>query len=274
MAELRDTYNLAYDIHFLLGIAILLPWNTFITAVDYISFLYRKEHVDKAFAVAYMGSSLVVLLVLTGTSNWSRRPSVRSRINAGLFLFICSLMVAPLLDLVADTSAKYHADIMLWYRPLCSLATMAWWREAWCARVHFKDNNKSLTTPESTRTWNKHPCVFQSTYNVADLVGKSLTAAYVPKSTKGATWGCVVRLIFYPLFFACLHGPKFFRTEVPVIFLTSALGLTNGYLTSALMILVPKSVPFVESETAGTVMITFLAIGLLTGSLVGWLWVI
>ncbi|KAJ0987886.1 hypothetical protein J5N97_006242 [Dioscorea zingiberensis] len=124
MAELRDTYNLAYGIHFLLGIAILLPWNTFITAVDYISFLYPKEHVDKAFAVAYMGSSLVVLLVLTGTSNWSRRPSVRSRITAGLFLFICSLMVAPLLDLTDRYLRRSHARyyVMVSALVLCGFA--------------------------------------------------------------------------------------------------------------------------------------------------------
>ena len=69
-------------------------------------------------------------------------------------------------------------------------------------------------------------------YNVADFTGKSLTAIYVLKSIKKATWGCILRLVFYPLFAACLNGPKWLKTEVPVAILTFMLGVTNGYLTS------------------------------------------
>uniref|UniRef100_A0A2P2PPQ8 Uncharacterized protein MANES_12G029700 n=1 Tax=Rhizophora mucronata TaxID=61149 RepID=A0A2P2PPQ8_RHIMU len=111
-------------------------------------------------------------------------------------------------------------------------------------------------------------------YNVFDLVGKSLTAAYLLENANISIGGCFARLLFFPLFFGCLHGPKFFRTEIPVTILTCLLGLTNGYLTSVLMILAPKSVQLQHSETAGIVMVLFLVVGLATGSVVGWFWVI
>ncbi|GAB2220499.1 hypothetical protein Drorol1_Dr00008155 [Drosera rotundifolia] len=79
-------------------------------------------------------------------------------------------------------------------------------------------------------------------YNVFDLVGKFLTAVYLLENEKVAIGASVARLLFYPLFLGCLHGPKFFRTEIPVTILTCLLGLTNGYFTSVLMILAPKTV--------------------------------
>ncbi|PKI53960.1 hypothetical protein CRG98_025662 [Punica granatum] len=111
-------------------------------------------------------------------------------------------------------------------------------------------------------------------YNVFDLVGKSLTAFYLLENAKIAIWGCVARLLFFPLFYGCLHGPTFFRTEIPVMILTCLLGLTNGYLTSVLMIMAPKVVPLQHAETAGIVIVLFLIIGLAAGSVVAWFWVI
>ncbi|AEE27452.1 MFS transporter superfamily [Arabidopsis thaliana x Arabidopsis arenosa] len=104
--------------------------------------------------------------------------------------------------------------------------------------------------------------------------GKSLTALYLWQSIKSATWACIVRLLFYPLFSACLRGPKWLRTEVPVVVLTFMLGLTNGYLTSVLMIMAPKTVHASEAELAAIFMVVFLGLGLVCGSVIGWLWLI
>lgn len=122
------------------------------------------------------------------------------------------------------------------------------------------------------RDW--YPVLLITVYNVSDFVGKSLTAVYVPKSIKKAAWACTGRLVFYPLFAACLHGPKRLKTEVPVLVLTSMLGFTNGYLTSVIMILAPKTVPVTEGEIAAIVMILSLGIGLVGGSVLGWVWMI
>ena len=63
-------------------------------------------------------------------------------------------------------------------------------------------------------------------------------------------------------------------TGFPVTVLTCLLGLTNGYLTSVLMIMAPKAVPLQHSETAGIVIVLFLVVGLAVGSVVSWFWVI
>uniref|UniRef100_A0A6N2N0G6 Uncharacterized protein n=1 Tax=Salix viminalis TaxID=40686 RepID=A0A6N2N0G6_SALVM len=49
------------------------------------------------------------------------------------------------------------------------------------------------------------------------------------------------------------------------------LGVTNGYLTSVLMILTPKSVSVSEAEFSAIAMVVFLGIGLVGGSVIGWL---
>lgn len=119
-----------------------------------------------------------------------------------------------------------------------------------------------------------YPILLITGYNVFDLVGKSLTAFYLLENAKAAIVASFGRLLFLPLFYGCLHGPKFFQTEIPVTVLTCLLGLTNGYLTSVLMILGPKTVQLQHAETAGIVLVLFLVLGLAIGSVVSWFWVI
>ncbi|KAK8313366.1 hypothetical protein V6Z12_D01G104900 [Gossypium hirsutum] len=119
-----------------------------------------------------------------------------------------------------------------------------------------------------------YPVLLITGYNVFDLVGKSLTAVYLLENAKVAISACVVRLLFFPLFIGCLHGPQLFRTEFLVSLLTCLLGLTNGYLTSVLMIMAPKSVQIQHAETSGIVMVLFLVVGLASGSVIAWFWVI
>lgn len=119
-----------------------------------------------------------------------------------------------------------------------------------------------------------YPILLITCFNVFDLVGKCLTAAYLLQNAKVAIGSCIARLLFFPLFLGCLHGPKFFRTEIPVTILTCLLGLTNGYLTSVLMILAPKTVKLQHAETAGIVSVLFLVFGLAVGSIIAWFWVI
>ncbi|MBR1940525.1 MAG: hypothetical protein IJ845_04230, partial [Bacteroidaceae bacterium] len=45
-------------------------------------------------------------------------------------------------------------------------------------------------------------------YNLFDLVGKSLTAVYLLENEKVAIGGCVVRLLFFPLFLGEGTRPK------------------------------------------------------------------
>lgn len=119
-----------------------------------------------------------------------------------------------------------------------------------------------------------YPIMLVALYNVGDLVGKWATAVHLVENHPVLIAGCVARLLFFPLFAVCLHGPAPLRTELPVAVLTVLLGMTNGYLTSALLIVAPKAVLIEETETTGMVMALFLVVGLAFGSIIGWVWII
>lgn len=96
--EPRDTYKIAYICHFLLGAGNLLPWNAFITAADYFGYLYPSKHIEKVFSVAYMSSSVLVLVIVMSWGGWSKKLSYRLRMNLGFSMFVVSLMVVLLID--------------------------------------------------------------------------------------------------------------------------------------------------------------------------------
>ncbi|PIA57001.1 hypothetical protein AQUCO_00600014v1 [Aquilegia coerulea] len=409
--EPRDTYNIAYIVHFLLGAGNLLPWNALITAVDYFGYLYPSKHIDKVFSVAYMTSSLPVLVLMLTLDRWCKIPSYRWRMNLGLVMFVLSLLTPPVLDwssrkhgpnirqdgayslivasvvvcgladgLIAgsligsagmlpkrymqaifagtassgvlvsilriltkaslpqtahglQTSAHLYflvSTLIMLGCIICSnivetLPVMQHYRGKVSVipkiHIHNVSNNQHISTSTlcnvhepivQTNIWDImkkirwsafgiviiyivtlsifpgyisenvnsnllrdwYPIILITIYNITDLVGKCFTSVYLLNSTGKVSWACIARVLFYPLFTACLHGPRWLKTEVPVVFLTSVLGLTNGYLTSTLMILAPKSVAASEAETAGILMVLFLGIGLVGGSVLGWLWII
>ncbi|CAI8611654.1 unnamed protein product [Vicia faba] len=390
----EDKWHLAYMIYFFLGFGYLLPWNAFITAVDYFSYLYPDASVDRIFAVVYM---VVGLFGLTLIILYRHKSHAYVRINMGLPLFVVSLLVVPLIDAfyvkgrvgfyggfyvavgavgvagVADalvqgsivgsagelperymqaviagtaasgvvvsflrifTKAAYTQDVsglqksanlyfgvsivimficMVLYSLVNKLPIMKYYDEIKIQAVAVEDD----TGPSTGSVWRStawetvgtikwygfgliliyvvtlaifpgyitedvhsellkdwYPILLITCFNVFDLVGKSFTAVYLLENAKIAIGCCVARLLFFPLFLGCLHGPKFFRTEIPVTILTCVLGLTNGYLTSVLMILAPKTVKLQHAETAGIVSALFLVVGLASGSIIAWFWVI
>lgn len=95
---IRDTCRLVYVIHFMLGAGNLLPWNALITAVDYFGQLYPARHVERVFSVAYMGSSLFVLVLMLSWGSCRGKQRFRIRMNVGFCMFVASVMVTPLLD--------------------------------------------------------------------------------------------------------------------------------------------------------------------------------
>nr|DAD34009.1 TPA_asm: hypothetical protein HUJ06_004649 [Nelumbo nucifera] len=93
----KDTFHLAYIIYFTLGTGFLLPWNAFITAVDYFTYLYPDVSVDRVFAVVYMLICLFCLLVITA---YAHKSDSFIRINIGLALFVVSLIIVPVMDVL------------------------------------------------------------------------------------------------------------------------------------------------------------------------------
>ncbi|XP_057493338.1 equilibrative nucleotide transporter 1-like [Actinidia eriantha] len=391
----KDSFHVAYAIYFILGAGYLLPWNAFITAVDYFSYLYPEASVDRVFAVVYMLVGLVGLLFIVA---YSHKSDSFIRINVGLGLFVVSLLVVPVMDVayikgrtgmydgfyvtvvavalsgVADalvqggiigaagelperymqavvagtaasgvlvsflrifTKAVYPQDAhglrqsanlyfivsiavmivcIVFYNVVHKLPVIKYYNDLKVQAVNEEKEEKGALTGALWRStlWDIicrvkwcgfgvliiyvvtlsifpgyitedvhsqvlkdwYPVLLITGYNVFDLVGKCLTAIYLVENSKVAIGASFARLLFFPLFLGCLYGPKFFRTEIPVTFLTCLLGLTNGYLTSVLMILAPKTVLLQHSETAGIVTVLFLVVGLAIGSIVSWIWVI
>lgn len=104
--EPRDTFKIAYLIHFLLGVGNLLPWNASITAIDYFGYLYPTKHVEKVFSVAYMTSSVLLLVLMIAWNGWSKKTSFRFRMNLGFSLFILSVLVCPIMDWVSNMTGS------------------------------------------------------------------------------------------------------------------------------------------------------------------------
>ncbi|KAG4179155.1 hypothetical protein ERO13_A10G088800v2 [Gossypium hirsutum] len=376
----EDKFNLGYIIYFTLGVGFLLPWNSFITAVDYFSYLYPEASVHRVFAVVYMVVGLACLLVIVF---YAHKSEAYMRINVGLGIFVVSLLVVPVMDAVyikgrvrlydgfyvtvgllalagigdalvqggligaagelperymqaivagsggsgvlvsmpriltkavfpqdADglrksaylyffTSIVFMVICIVLYNVAHKLPIMQYYEELKAEAVKEEKAKKvgtvkwygfgivliyvvTLSIFPGYITEDVHSLVLKdwylvlliTGYNVFDLVGKSLTAVYLLENAKVAISACVVRLLFFPLFIGCFHGPQLFRTEFPVSLLTCLLGLTNGYLTSVLMIMAPKSVQIQHAETSGIVMVLFLVVGLATGSVIAWFWVI
>jgi len=78
----------------------------------------------------------------------------------------------------------------------------------------------------------------------------------------------LLRLAFLPLFILCLKPRIFTHDAIPIV-LMAAMALSNGYLSSLLMMFGPTSVESHEMATAGTMMTFFLLLGITIGSNLG-----
>ncbi|GKB77262.1 equilibrative nucleotide transporter 8-like protein [Tanacetum coccineum] len=386
----KDPYNITYTIHFLLGAGYLVPWNSFITAVDYFQDIYPTKHVTKVFSVAYMLAATLVLFIMTHLSSKTKLPSFQKRMNFGYGLFVLALMVAPVTDWIghwdeakrgsnsafvvlvlmvvvtgfaegltggsligatgklpdrymqAVVAGNASAGVLVCILRIITKASLPHSRKGLRTSTHIyfftstfiellciictnllhklpnirhyttkpqldnqpKNESKPPKTMnvlkklrwlvmcmvliylvtlsifpgylsenvKSTLFGDWYPVFLLTAFNVGDFSGKCLTALYVVKRSRWVVWGCVARVMFYPLFMGCVFGPRWLRNEAVVSLLTLLLGVSNGYLTSVLMIMAPKFVQVEESNIAGIVMSLFLAIGLVIGSGLGWLW--
>ncbi|KAJ8429973.1 hypothetical protein Cgig2_029599 [Carnegiea gigantea] len=77
------------------GGGFLLPWNGFITTIDYFAYLNSDRSVDHVLAVVYMPIGLFSLLFSIFTA---RKSNAYVRINMGLGLLVVALLVMPIMD--------------------------------------------------------------------------------------------------------------------------------------------------------------------------------
>ncbi|GLJ31218.1 hypothetical protein SUGI_0625910 [Cryptomeria japonica] len=327
----KDSFNLAYLSYFTLGAGFLLPWNAYITAIDYFSYIYPGKQKSSARFRINLGLSLFLLCLLVVPVMDAAYIKGRRGLDVGYYITVTAVVGCGIADafvqgsligsagelpeefmqaVVAGTAASgvlvsalriltkgaLPQDVeglrisailyfivssvlmgvcLVCYNMANRLPVIRYYNDlkerAMESKFLLGDTivNNSADTEDMS-----FPVTSKNLFGAPKEGGKSLTAYFMLESATIAIGGSVARLLFYPLFYGCLHGPHFFRTEIPVVLLTCLLGLTNGYFTSVIMIVAPKTVPLQEAETAGIIIVLFLVIGLAIGSIVAWFWVI
>ncbi|XP_010533854.1 PREDICTED: equilibrative nucleotide transporter 3 [Tarenaya hassleriana] len=119
-------------------------------------------------------------------------------------------------------------------------------------------------------TW--YPLVLVAAYNCWDTVSR-----YIPmikclalESRKWLTVCVLARFALVPAFYFTAK----YADQGWMIFLTSFLGLTNGYLTVCILSAAPKGYNGPESNALGNLLVGFLLGGIFSGVCLDWLWLI
>ncbi|CAH1423512.1 unnamed protein product [Lactuca virosa] len=109
-------------------------------------------------------------------------------------------------------------------------------------------------------------------YNVWDLVGRYIPLIKCVKleSRKGLMIAVLARFLLIPAFYFTAK----YADQGWMIFLTSFLGLTNGYLTVCVLTSAPKGYKGPEQNALGNILVLFLMGGLFAGVTSDWLWLI
>mmetsp|Transcript_22543 Transcript_22543/g.62545 ORF Transcript_22543/g.62545 Transcript_22543/m.62545 type:complete len:442 (-) Transcript_22543:354-1679(-) len=92
-----DRFHVAYFCYFFMGLGLLMPWNSFITAIDYFSALYPDRRVDTMIAVAY---NIPNLMAMVSMLPFSKGTGSQLRILAGYWLFLIGTTAVPLVDVI------------------------------------------------------------------------------------------------------------------------------------------------------------------------------
>ena len=74
----------------IMGTGILLPWNTFISGADYFEELYPCSHIEFKFAIAYMASRLISMLLCVVLGHLF---SLGGRVVIGYVLLLLSMLL-------------------------------------------------------------------------------------------------------------------------------------------------------------------------------------
>lgn len=148
--------------------------------------------------------------------------------------------------------------------------------------VHVKASGSSSAL--WTRLFTPVACFF--VFNVGDLVGRLLAStswAAFPARRENLLVGLtMMRLMFLPLLFACNVEPRatpsmplpvLFNSDLAFVTLNALFAVSNGYLTSAAMVLGPKKLEYFLQEKAGVILVAMLATGMTLGSVVSLLFV-
>lgn len=120
------------------------------------------------------------------------------------------------------------------------------------------------------RSW--MPVLLMFAFNTSDVIGKLLAAVPYAWSRRQLILMSTLRAFLIPLLLLCVAPRKnpTIGGEVPAFLFTIALGLSNGLSGSLPMLLAPQKVSAPLRELSGNIMTISYMTGLLSGSLVGY----
>ncbi|KAL4585135.1 hypothetical protein LXL04_009750 [Taraxacum kok-saghyz] len=126
------------------------------------------------------------------------------------------------------------------------------------------------TGSHSLGSW--YVLVIIAMYNVWDLVGRYIPLIKCVKleSRKGLMIAVLARFLLIPAFYFTAN----YADQGWMIFLTSFLGISNGYLTVCVLTSAPKGYKGPEQNALGNILVLFLMGGLFAGVTSDWLWLI
>ncbi|XP_070380619.1 equilibrative nucleoside transporter 4 isoform X1 [Dermacentor albipictus] len=114
------------------------------------------------------------------------------------------------------------------------------------------------------------PVILMALFNAADFVGKVLASLRYDWSRSQLVWLSCSRVVLVPLLALCAlprwDAGSSTTADLWAMFLSVALGVTNGLLGSLPMILAPGRVPDDQKELTGNIMTLSYSVGLTTGS--------
>lgn len=112
-------------------------------------------------------------------------------------------------------------------------------------------------------------------YNIGDYIGRLIAASpVIPRmGSKVALIMSCTRVIFIPLFLLCNLAPNerhitevYFYSDGVYIALVFLLSISNGFLTSVVMVNAPSKVEPHQQQTASNMMVALLGLGLVVGA--------
>ena len=112
-------YLLVYIAMILVGTGVLLPWNSFVSALDYFIYLYGPYYPEDAIPLTYLLVTLCSTIFTIATANCL---PLHCRIGFGYVTFIIVLVFLPLFDIVI-----HNCFVSPWagfWLTLCSVVLM------------------------------------------------------------------------------------------------------------------------------------------------------
>ncbi|KAI3903516.1 hypothetical protein MKW98_032170 [Papaver atlanticum] len=124
------------------------------------------------------------------------------------------------------------------------------------------------TGKHSLGSW--YASVLITVHNFLDFVGRYLPVSEGILSRKVVLGATLSRFLLIP----CFYFTAKYGSQGWIIFLTSFLGLSNGYLTLSVFTMAPQGYKGPEQNALGNLFALFLLIGVTLGIALNWMWLI